>query len=57
MKGEHGTKKKEPPYPCDACAEKDFAAYGACNHGIGICEKCLDYWKERREARYEKRKS
>lgn len=50
-------KKKEPPYPCDACAEKNYAAYGECNHGIGICEKFLDYWKERREASYEKRKS
>lgn len=36
--------------PCYACPERGIQRrLGVCNHGIGICDACMDYWRKRGE--------
>ena len=38
-------------WPCATCKdntpEKPKIEWGCCNDGLGICEKCLDYGREK----------
>ena len=36
-------------WPCGSCPDSmnGKMEWGCCNGGLGICEKCLDYWREK----------
>ena len=39
--------------PCETCPQKELAKWGSCNHGIGICEECMKYYKRKGEGKKE----
>lgn len=42
------------PCPCYACPERGIQRrLGVCNHGLGICDTCLEYRRERSERKRE----